>query len=120
MTECKKNYKGLINSTDYTEKDIYILTDDLKLDVIVKTTHKEFSKIVEEFEEMTLDDLKKIFVSIYYNIKKITNIDEIYLVQPIWSNLMGDCALFYAARWVLFKKPIPLVEESSVKDLYKH
>ena len=114
-----KTVLGHIRSEDYDEEYINIDASDLKLKILVKTNHLQFQDTIKDFREMPLEELKKIFVSIWVSIKKIKNLNEVYLVEPTWSDLMDDIALFYAARAVLFDKPVPVVRESVVRKINK-
>lgn len=107
-----------MNSDDYKEDFVFLNTRDIGLDIIVKTSHTKFQKLIEKIEaENSLEYCKRIMVSIWIAIKKATKdgTDKIFNVEPEWSNLIDDIALFYACRWVLFKKPVPITQMNLAK-----
>ena len=101
----------------YVDEHIYLSTKELGLDVLVKTRHKDFEEMLEKCEaEMTREDAARIFKKVWSVIKN-TDVDKIYDVQPAWSNFCDDIAVFFTVRWILFKKPVPIVKQSIVKTL---
>ena len=95
---------------------VYILGDDaLHPDVLVKTTHEEIKGVIESYEK---DGLARChFPQIWANIKKV-NTDELWATgsSKQLANFNNDILLFYVCRYVLFKKPIPLVEKHLVDE----
>lgn len=107
-----------VNSDDYKEDFVFLNTRDIGLDIIVKTPHTEFQKLIEDCEKDTTQKAAAIlFKQIWASIKMVTKdgTDKIFNVEPEWSNLMDDIALFYACRWVLFKKPVPITQMNLAK-----
>jgi hypothetical protein len=112
-----KMIAGQINSDDYKEEFIYLNAIEIGLDIITKTPHKQFQEFLEHTERTeTKENIKKLMVSVWVAIKEATKdgIDKVYNKEPEWSNLMDDIFIFYALRWILFKKPVPLVLPSDV------
>lgn len=61
---------------------------------------------------MSKDDAKRVFMFTWFNIKN-ANTDELYRQQgKAWHNLCDDICLYYASRFVLFNKPMPMVDPS--------
>ena len=103
----------------YVSDHIYLSTEELGLQVLVKTPHKEFEENLEKCEaEMSREQAAAVFKKAWSIIKK-TDIDKIYDVQPAWGNFCDDIVIFFAMRWILFKKPVPIVKQSVVNTLQR-
>ena len=116
MTSTSVNH---IHSDDYTEEDIYLNTSDLGLDVLVRGSHQAFQKFITTESENSFDKNSMLFKQVWAEIKKATKdgTDKIYEVEPAWSNLCDDIFIFYALRWILFKKPVPITTPSFAEQV---
>ena len=102
---------------DSNAEHIYLCTDELGLDLLVKTDRNQFDRMLEICEAvMDREDAAHIFKKVWSVIKN-TDVDKIYDVQPAWGKFCDDIAVFFTVRWVLFKKPVPIVKQSIVKRL---
>lgn len=103
-----------IHSSDYEEEDIYLNTSDIGLDILVKGSHQAFQEFIADKEKNSFDKNAIIIKRVWGEIKKATKdgTDKIYEVEPAWSNLCDDIFIFYALRWILFNKPVPIVKPS--------
>ena len=111
--------KITMRSIDYTEDDIYLNTSDLGLDMLVKGKHEQMVKCVKYCEKNSFDKNAIIIKRVWENIKKATKdgTDKIHGVEPVWSRLSDDIFIFYAVRYTMFKKPIPIMEIPRAKEL---
>lgn len=110
---------SFITSTDYDEEYIYLNAKDLGLDILVKTSHKKFQEDLELMEaESSLEECKKLMCLTWIAIKEATKngIDKVFNVEPEWSDLCDDIAIFYSYRWIIFKKPVPITRASTVQN----
>ena len=102
---------------DSNAEHIYLCTDELGLDILVKTDRYQFDRMLEICGAvMDREDAAHIFKKVWSVIKN-TDVDKIYDVQPAWNNFCDDIAMFFTVRWILFKKPVPIVKQSIVKSL---
>ena len=108
-----------LHSDDYKEEYIFLQTRDIGLDVLVKTKHKQLQQFIEDEKNNSYEENATIFMRVWTAIKEATKdgIDKIYEVEPEWSNLCDDIFIFYALRWLLFKKPVPIVCNSVVEEV---
>jgi hypothetical protein len=86
-------------------------------EVAVTTSNKSILKC---FGEMTLDEAKHVFVATWMsmvNTLEKATVDEMYEEKgEAWQNLCDDIVLFYVARSIVFKNPIPIKDPSSKTD----
>ena len=75
-------------------------------DVVVRTTKKEITEMMNEF---SADDCRKVFPQVWKVIKN-TNTDALYTAggRP-WANFMEDILIYYVCRFKLFGTPIPCI-----------
>jgi len=107
----------LVQSSEYIGEYIWLNTAELNMDILVKTPHKYFTEFLENCEAtMSREDAARMFKKVWAVIKK-TDINKIYDVQSAWSNFCDDIAIFFTLRWILFKKPVPIVKQNIVKTL---
>ena len=116
MTSTSAN---LVRSDEYTEKYIYLNTSDLGLDVLVRGKHKEMMKFITEERKNSFAENARLFKQTWVEIKKVTKdgTDKIYEVEPAWSNLCDDVFIFYALRFILFDKHIPIMMPSFAEQV---
>ena len=75
-------------------------------EVIVQTPSKQFNRMCKTTSKA---DANLIFRRVWENIKKV-DVDKAYAEQgEEWKDLLDDICLFYACRFVLFKKPAPVI-----------
>ena len=107
----------MIHSDDYTEEFVVIDASDVcGSRVAAKTPHKQFQQFIEDTKKKTKKECATVFKQVWAVIK-LTDIDKVYEEQGVaWSNLMEDITIFYACRWVLFEKPIPILKLTPAMD----
>lgn len=108
-----------IHSDEYAEEYIFLDTRDIGLDVLVKTKHKQFQQFMEDQENNSYEKNIRIFKKVWTAIKEATKdgTDKIYDNESEWGNLNDDIFIFYTLRWLLFKKPVPILLNSVAKEL---
>ena len=105
-----------VSSDDYTEEFVVIDASDVCPGVAVKTQHKKIEQFIEDIRKETKEECAAMFKRVWAVIK-LTDVDKVYEEQGMaWRNLMDDIFLFYAYRWVLFKKPIPIIKMTPAID----
>jgi predicted CopG family antitoxin len=107
-----------VHSDDYDKEYIFLDPDDVCKNVLVKMPHKEFQELIEDIKKEGKEVCATIFKRIWAKLKT-TDVEKIVGDEPEWEDLMGDIPVFYALRWVLFKKPVPLIRCSDVVEKMK-
>lgn len=101
-----------VHSDDYKEEYIYLDTSDIGLDILVKATHKKFQEFVDTQEKNSYEKNAWIFKQVWIAIKKATKDGTDKICESEWGNLNDDIYIFYCLRWLLFKKPVPILLNS--------
>ena len=98
------------HSDDYKDEFVFIGAEDVCPGVLVKHRHKDLQGLMENIKKETKEEMAQMFKRIWVSIKQ-TDVDKAYKEQgEVWGNLMDDILLFYAYRWALFNKAIPIVK----------
>jgi hypothetical protein len=103
-----------VHSDDYKEEYIYLNTEDIGLDILVKTPHKKLEEFIDTQEKNSDEKNAMIFKQVWKAIKKATKdgTHKIRENESDWDNLMDDIYIFYSLRWLLFKTPVPILLNS--------
>jgi len=100
----------LCSSDDYTDEFVVIDASSVCPGVALKHPHKQLQQFVEDIKKETKKELATMIKRVWVVIK-LTDVEKAFKEQgQAWGNLCDDILIFYAYRWVLFNKPIPIIK----------
>jgi hypothetical protein len=103
---CRK----FIHSDDYADEFVVIDASDVCPGVAIKHPHKQLQQFIEDIKKEPKQEWARVFKRVWAVIK-LTDVEKAYEKQgEAWGNLCDDIIIFYAYRWLLFNKPIPLIK----------
>lgn len=96
----------IATENDFKNKDYVFISgrDAFHPDVYVKTTVKAINECTTK---ITKSQARHVF-PLVSKVLRDTNVNAIYNT-PEWSDFCSDVILYYSCRYILFKKPMPMI-----------
>ncbi len=101
---------SITNAYDYTDKYVNLTTDEIGLKFLIVMENEIIKQTVEYIETKPVEEILKLYKRTLSDINKVKD-----GADPKTRKFSTDVLIFYAARWLLFETPIPIVRESVAK-----
>ena len=101
---------------EYTEEFVYLNTGSIGLDILLRAERTQIEELISVALAQSKNEQMFTMSQVWSAIKETTKegTDKICKVEPTWSNLMDDIAIFFVFRLVLLKKPLPIIDPKNV------
>ena len=117
-----KGKRQLVRGDEFTPDAKIFVKNVIHADVLVETSHKKITDMIVQMKERLRNNGKRDFVRFLGSIAAAihtANVDKIYFGMRLgrpedsqaWQNLCDDTVLHAVARFVLWKRMIPIVTD---------